>query len=423
MDKKLKTPNNYNLLDPVVIENPYEAYEVYRNQSPVYKSPETGFYVVTKYSDLKRVLTDYDFFSRDIAAHWEKNVKNRKKGYWKHGNSVSKVFQEKGWRQIPCFGAEPPNHTRFRKAANPSFTAGRVKKMEPYIINLINELIDTFIDDGEVEFVSQFCIPLPMNVIQDRLGFPKEDLPKLKGWSQDTSLSLSQMLTEEEEIACAERLVGFQHYMNDAFEEKRKRPKDDIISDLVSYVDEDGNHLKTEELLSIVSDLNIGGNETTTDSLASGMLMLMQQRDKLVDILSGKAKLKNFIEEIIRLETPVQSLFRRVRKDVEVSGVSIPEGSIIDMRFGSANRDEDQFECPAKMDLKRKNPGKHLAYGTAHHHCIGSPLARQEMKFAFEILLKRLKNINLAEDKNDFLHRSHFALRGLNKLFLTFEKA
>ena len=423
MNKKLKTPNDYNLLDPVVIENPYEAYEVYRNQSPVYKSPETGFYVVTKYSDLKRVLTDYDFFSRDIAAHWEKDVKNRKKGYWKHGNSVSKVFQEKGWRQIPCFGAEPPNHTRFRKAANPSFTAGRVKKMEPYIINLVNELIDTFIDDGEVEFVSQFCIPLPMNVIQDRLGFPKEDLPKLKGWSQDTSLSLSQMLTEEEEIACAERLVKFQHYMNDAFEEKRKRPKDDIISDLVSYVDEDGNHLKTEELLSIVSDLNIGGNETTTDSLASGMLMLMQQRDKLDDILSGKAKLKNFIEEIIRLETPVQSLFRRVRKDVEVSGVNIPEGSIIDMRFGSANRDEDQFECPAKMDLKRKNPGKHLAYGTAHHHCIGAPLARQEMKFAFEILLKRLKNINLAEDKNDFLHRSHFALRGLNKLYLTFEKA
>ncbi len=423
MDKKIKTPNDYSLLDPAVIENPYEAYEVYRSQSPVYKSPETGFYVVTKYSDLKRVLTDYDFFSRDIAAHWERDVKNRKKGYWKHGNSVSKVFQEKGWRQIPCFGAEPPNHTRFRKAANPSFTAGRVKKMEPYIINLINELIDTFIDDGEVEFVSQFCIPLPMNVIQDRLGFPKEDLPKLKGWSQDTSLSLSQMLTEEEEIACAERLVEFQHYMNDTFEEKRKSPKEDIISDLVSYMDEDGNHLKTEELLSIVSDLNIGGNETTTDSLASGMLMLMQQRDKLDDLLSGKAKLKNFIEEIIRLETPVQSLFRRVRKDVEVSGVNIPEGSIIDMRFGSANRDEDQFECPAKMDLKRKNPGKHLAYGTAHHHCIGAPLARQEMKFAFEILLKRLKNINLEEDKNDLLHRSHFALRGLNKLHLTFERA
>ena len=422
MDKNKKLPENYNLLDPRVIESPYEAYSVYREKAPVFLSPDTGFFVVTKYEDLKRVLSDYEFFSRDIVAYWENNVEKKKEGYWKFGRSVGKVFSEKGWKQIPCFGSEPPNHTRFRKAANPSFTAGRIKKMEPYIKNLVNKLIDTFIDDGEVEFISQFCVPLPMNVIQDRLGFPKEDLPKLKGWSQDTSAGLSQMLNEEEEIACAERLVGFQHYMNKTFEEKKLHPKEDIISDLVSYIDEDGNKLKTEELLSMVSDLNIGGNETTTDSMASGMLMLMQQRDKLDDLLSGKAKFKNFVEEIIRLETPVQSLFRRVRKDVELRGVLIPEGSIIDMRFGAANRDDDQFECPAHMDLKRKNPGKHLAYGTAHHHCIGAPLARQEMRLAFEILLERLKNIQLDPNRNDFLHREHFALRGLNKLYLTFER-
>lgn len=423
MNKKIKSPENYNLLDPDVIESPYEAYKVYREEAPVYHSKDTGFYVVTKYDDLKRVLTDYDYFSRDIAAYWEKDSKHKKKGYWKHGDSVGRVFREKGWQQIPCFGAEPPYHTKFRKAANPSFTAKRVKNMEPYIVNLINDLIDSFIDDGEVEFVSQFCIPLPMNVIQDRLGFPKKDLPKLKSWSQDTSAGLSQMLSEEEEISVAERLVEFQHYMVKTFEEKRLNPKDDIISDLVNYIDEDGKKLETEELLSIVSDLNIGGNETTTDSLGSGMLMLMQQRDKMDDLISGKAKYKNFVEEIIRLETPVQSLFRRVRKDVLLSGVEIPEGTIIDMRFGSANRDEEQFECPMDMILDRKNPGKHLAYGTSHHHCIGAPLARQEMRLAFQILLERLTNINLAENKNDFLHRSHFALRGLNKLYLTFEKA
>ena len=422
----IKSPKDFNLLDPDVIESPYEAYEFFRNNSPVYLSPHTGFYVVTKYEDLKRVLTDFDFFSRDIGAYWEKSEDNKKrisKGYWKYGSSVSKIFEEKGWKQIPCFGAEPPNHTRFRKATNPSFTASRVKIMEPYIIKLIDDLIDTFIDDGEVEFVSQFCIPLPMNVIQDRLGFPKKDLPLLKAWSQDTSASLSQMLSEEEELATAERLVKFQHYMVKTFEEKRKNPADDIISDLVHYIDENGDSLKTEELISIVSDLNIGGNETTTDSLGSGMLMLLQKPDKMDALISGEVKYKNFIEEIIRLETPVQSLFRRVRKEVTLSGVTIPEGSMIDMRFGSANRDEEQFECPMDMVLDRKNPGKHLAYGTAHHHCIGAPLARQEMRLAFEILLKRLKNIQLDKKKNDLLHRSHFALRGLNKLYLTFEKA
>ena len=145
--------------------------------------------------------------------------------------------------------------------------------------------------------------------------------------------------------------------------------------------------------------MNIGGNETTTDSLGSGMLMLLQKPDKMDALISGEVKYKNFIEEIIRLETPVQSLFRRVRKEVTLSGVTIPEGSMIDMRFGSANRDEEQFECPKDMVLDRKNPGKHLAYGTAHHHCIGAPLARQEMRLAFEILLKRLKNIQLDKKK------------------------
>ena len=202
----------------------------------------------------------------------------------------------------------------------------------------------------------------------------------------------------------------------------RFRPNPYIVINQ-KYIDENGDSLKTEELISIVSDLNIGGNETTTDSLGSGMLMLLQKPDKMKALISGEVKYKNFIEEIIRLETPVQSLFRRVRKEVTLSGVTIPEGSMIDMRFGSANRDEEQFECPMDMVLDRKNPGKHLAYGTAHHHCIGAPLARQEMRLAFEILLKRLKNIQLDKKKNDLLHRSHFALRGLNKLYLTFERA
>ena len=199
-----------------------------------------------------------------------------------------------------------------------------------------------------------------MNIIQDRLGFPKKDLSKLKAWSFDTSEGLSQRLTEDEEIACAERLVKFQHYMNDTFEEKRKNPQEDIISDLVNFRFEDGSQLITEELLSMVSALNIGGNETTTNSIAGGMLILMQQKEKINDLITGKAKLKNFVEEIIRLETPVQSHFRRVRKDVTLGDITIPEGSIIDMRFGSANRDEEIFSCPMQMDLERKNPGKIL---------------------------------------------------------------
>ena len=153
MSKENIKLSDINLLDPSLQENPYEAYSVLRSKAPVFLSPETGFYVVSKYNDLKRVLTDYEYFSRDLSAYWEEGIKeeNKKNGYWRYGDKVKKIFIEKGWRQIPCFDAEPPYHTKFRKAANPSFTAGRIKKLEPYIESLINELIDTFIDDGNYQ--------------------------------------------------------------------------------------------------------------------------------------------------------------------------------------------------------------------------------------------------------------------------------
>ena len=158
--------SDINFLDPDLQENPYEAYEVLREEAPIYLSPDTGFFVVSKYNDLKRVLTDYEFFSRDLSGYWDKEIKeeNKKTGYWNNGEEGKKVFLEKGWRQIATFDSEPPHHTKFRKASNPSFTASKIRKMEPYIEDLINELIDEFIDDGEVEFISQFCVPLPMNI-------------------------------------------------------------------------------------------------------------------------------------------------------------------------------------------------------------------------------------------------------------------
>ena len=138
---------------------------------------------------------------------------------------------------------------------------------------------------------------------------------------------------------------------------------------------------------------------------------------------ADRSRLKNFIEEIIRLETPVQSLFRIARKESVLRGVTIPRNAIIDMRFGAANRDPEAFEKPNEMDLHRKGPGRHMAYGTAHHHCIGAPLARQEMTLAFSSLLDRMADIQLAPGKNDFQHHPHFALRGLKALHLTFRKA
>ncbi|MDX1580303.1 MAG: cytochrome P450 [Alphaproteobacteria bacterium] len=421
-EEAIKKPEDINLLDPEVQECPYRAYEVLREQAPVYQDPNTGFYVVTRYDDLREVLRNYDLYTRDISGTFDKTVETERAGYWQNADAVREVFREGGWPSIDSFGREPPTHATLRKYIDPSFTAGRIRKMEPAIREIINELIDSFIDDGEVEFIGQFCVPLPMHVIADRLGLPKEDLPKLKAWSQDQVDAMSQRLSMEEEVACAKRLVEFQHYLAEKFEEKRQNPGEDIISDLVNGRDEDGEGLDMVDLLGTTFALNIGGNETTTNSIAGGMLMLMEQPEVMAELREDPSLLKNFIEEIIRLETPVQSLFRIARKDSELGGVTIPKNAIIDMRFGAANRDPEEFENPDRLDLHRRNPGKHLAYGTAHHHCIGAPLARQEMKLAFEIILERMSNIQLVPGKNDFLHHPHFALRGLKHLWLSFDK-
>lgn len=418
----IKRPDDIDLLDPAVQECPYHAYKVLQDQAPVYRDPRTGYYVVTKYDDLKEVLRNYDLYTRDISGTYDKEVKSERQGYWRNADAVRRIFKEKGWPSVDSYGREPPSHSWLRRFIDPSFTAGRIKKMQPQIEALVNDLIDAFINDGAVEFVGQFCVPLPMHVIADRLGLPKADLPRLKAWSIDQVDAMSQRLSLEEEVACAERLVAFQHYLVAQFEEKRRDPGEDIISDLVQARDEQGEALSTTELLGITFALNIGGNETTTNSIAGGMLMLLEQPAIMAELRADRALVKNFIEEIIRLETPVQSLFRIARKDSVIRGVTIPKNAIIDMRFGAANRDPDEFDNPDRLDLHRKNPGKHLAYGTAHHHCIGAPLARQEMMIAFNVLLDRLENIRLAPGKNDFLHHPHFALRGLKHLHLTFDR-
>ena len=415
-------PEDFNLTDPAVQECPYHAYNVLRDQAPVHKDPHTGYYVITRYDDLKRVLRDYEYFSRDLSGAWDPTIKSGRKGYWRNPQEVTKVFADGGWVMADCLSAEPPVHNRFRSLADPAFTAGKVKAGQPYIEALIHELVDGFIDDGKVEFITQFCVPLPMHVIADRMGLPKEDLARLKAWSQDQVDSMSQRLSVEEEIANAQRQVEFQHYLVDWFARKRQDPQDDILSILANARDENGEYFKDTELLSIAFALNIGGNETTTNSISSGMLLLMQQPDKMAELRGNRALIKNFIEEIIRLETPVQSLFRTIRKEVELGGVTIPVGATVDMRFGAANRDPAEFPQPEEMDLHRKSPGKHMAYGTAHHYCIGAPLARQEMTLAFNILLDRLDNIQLAPEGNDFTHHPHFALRGLKALHLTFDK-
>lgn len=172
----------------------------------------------------------------------------------------------------------------------------------------------------------------------------------------------------------------------------------------------------------MMADTFVGGSETTTNALSAGMKLLIENKDVWHQLKSDPDKyMKTFIEEVLRLESPVQSLMRFVAADTKIQGTKIPAGSLINIRFASANRDDGQFECPEKLDLDRSKPGSHVAFGSGVHHCLGAPLARRELIWGFTAVVERFEDMWFAEGKNDFAIHPHFLLRSLKQLNIEFE--
>ncbi|MBA57998.1 MAG: cytochrome P450 [Gammaproteobacteria bacterium] len=409
-------PEQIDFMDPVVQENWFEAYDLIREESPAYYMSQIGMYVLTRYDDIEYVLRNRDKFtsSRDTEP------------LIKYEESLS-LYKEKGWPRIQPLSLDIPKHSHFRKLVDPALTAGEVKKREPFIRGIINELIDSWIDKEEIEFIEEFAEPLPMIVIAELLGFPRMDLPQLKVWSAAWVLPHSRGLSLEQETESVEKHIELQHYIFDAIKQKRKNPKKDIITHLTQtevYDVDIGKYrpLKDEEIIGSVDHLLIGGNETTTFAISNGLWLLFQNYETYKEIETNSALIKNFVEETLRIESPTQGLFRSVKEDCNIGGVDIPAGSTLSIRYGAGNRDPRRYECPMEPDLKRKNAGRHLAFGIGEHVCPGATLSRYEQRWAWEILLARLRNIRPTPGKNDYTHMKGMWLRALNKIYVSFEK-
>jgi len=220
-----------------------------------------------------------------------------------------------------------------------------------------------------------------------------------------------------------EQEIAAQHYFQPIFERLRERPDDTLLSDLVNTViPEWGRPLTDNELhAEMMADTFVGGSETTTNALAEGVRLL-------IDNPSEWAKVKNdpdtyvplLAEEVLRLEGPVQGLFRTAAVDVEMHGVTIPAGAVVNVRYAAANRDDRQFECPAEMNLDRENLRSHLAFGFGTHHCLGAPLARRELVIGFRALVDRVDEMWFEPEVNDFRHHPNFCLRALEQLRIGF---
>ena len=415
-EKKL-SPLDFSLLDPQVQECPYHAYKVFR-ESPVFQMPETGHFIVSRYEDIHYIVRTPEIFSMDTTIGEGHPYSNDEK--------ISKLFSDRGWESRTVLSSDPPVHTGYRKLLDDRFTNKYIKALQPSVEQMSNDLIDKFIDKGEVDFVEDFCFPLPMMVIADILGLPQDDIIHFKRWSIAWVAPFMMSGDDEAAYNYAKEHVEFKEYLVGKFEEKRSNPDDALLSHLVhsTYTEQDGTQrpLTDNELLSLAEQLLVGGNETTNNLMASGMMLLMQHPDQLELLLSDiDGKVRGFVEETLRYESPTQGLYRYVAKDTTLGETFIPKGSLVNLRFAAANRDDAHFPEAEKFDITRKNAATHMAFSQGLHHCIGAPVSRMEMKVAFSILLRRLKNIRLAEGKNDLKHIPGFTIRALEKLYIEFE--
>ena len=412
---------NVNLFDLEVQQCPYDAYKTLRDEAPAYLIEGTDMYVVSRYEDVRRILMDPKAFPSSSAE----TPFRASAGNVERGEMVAARFAEKGWVPAPTLnGRDDPEHKQMRAMFNQAFKPSRIKEIDHKVEGLAYELIDGFLDDGHCEWVSQVCIPLPLFIIGEQMGAKREDMWKIKRWTDAFFQRISLMLPEDRHMEMVDREIEAQQHFQPIFERLREKPDDSLISVLVNTVIEEWGRTLTDNELhaEMMADTFVGGSETTTNALAAGMKLLIENKDVWQQLKSDPdAHMKTFVEEVVRLESPVQSLMRFVAEETEVGGVTIPAGSMINVRFAAANRDERAFECPEKLDLERPKAGSHMGFGSGVHHCLGAPLARRELTWGFTAVVDRFEDMWFAEGKNDFTYHPHFLLRSLKELHIEFE--
>jgi cytochrome P450 len=406
------TATNFpNPVDPEVMECPYPFLESLRREAPIHWVSEGNYFLVSRFADVQEVLRRHEVFSSDI----------------------SHLFDGQGDVFIPSPVlnlADPPSHSMTKPIAVRAFGPAKVNALDAAITRIVDDLIDAFIDDGEVELLTQFAQPLPLTMIAGQLGVPVKDIQQLRHWSDEMLVFNNPSATPQDRQRAKQSIAEANVYLMEVLRAKRAHPTDDVISILATAKTEpvpgfDQRPLTDRETLSMIQLLLVGGNETTTNAIGNGMLLLMRNPQVVENLRAGKAEWEPTIEEFLRLESPVRGFWRLALRDTDIAGEPIPKGTLVFLSFASANRDCRHFPDGDRLDPGRQNSKTHLAFGQGIHMCVGFRLARKELGIAFPRLFARLTNIRLTLGKSDpdHLFTPTALVRGLKSLHLSFDKA
>lgn len=391
------------------------AYDELRENTPVYKDPITGNYVLTRFKDVRSTLVNHRKFSNDAGMVGQKISPV--------SDQVNAIYRAKGplpGRNLQTY--DPPEHKVHRGPIDRAFDHWKLEQLRDFITEQANRFIDTFIDKDEVEIVGEFAIMYPLVVFADQLGVAHDDADKLKFWADVAVEEINPVLPPERELEIAHELAGMSEYFQRSIREARANPDDRLLTHLINVIDPDDTEEGLAELLSVIRAIVVAAGDTTTFGIAGGIRLLVENPGLLDEIRNDHDKLLAFVEETLRIVSPVQTLFRKAREDTEIGGVAIPAGSIIEARYGAGDLDPEAFPCPYKVDLSRENIRNHVGFGVGTHACPGMVLARTEMEIGFKAIADRMTNLRAARGADSYEYTTSYIANGPVKAWLAFDR-
>ncbi len=400
------TSANASLLDPEAQTCPHQFFAKLRKQAKVHHMPDMGLYFITDYALGRKVLVD----SRRFA---KKTAENDGRRYIEPNEAAQEILRTKDVGTPISLMAQKDGkeHRDYRSIVNAYFQSGAVRPMAAYVAETSAKLLGDIAAGSVVDVVDAYGVPLPVYVIADMLGVPRSEYRRFKAWSDAVLTYTAVQVGEEEAIAGAELMVEMHKYMLEQIELRRRERRDDLLN-VLAYAEYEGRPLTDRELCGFTDELLVAGNETTTNAFAAGMLQLASEPDLQARLRAEPDNIEKFVEEVLRVGTPLQVTLRYALEDVEVGEVTIPKGSKVFVGLASANRDECIYADAERINLDRENVRPHITFGAGEHHCLGAELARLELRIAFAAWLSKFKSITLAQSKDSIAYPKSYAVRG-----------
>jgi cytochrome P450 len=396
-------PFAFNPFDEATRRSPYALFAHARREQPVFRHEGLPVSSVFRWADCQAILRDTKTWSSSFPPP-------------------------------PAFDADdvprsmlvtnPPEHTRLRGLVSQAFTPKRIRELAPRIEEIAHELLDDALARREIDLVEALTYPLPVIVIAEMIGVPAADRAQFKAWSDALVAPLGSVFfapPAPEMIEQQRRIrAELEAYFVRLVEERRRAPKDDLLTGLVQ-AEHEGSRLSFQEMLAMLILLLVAGNETTTNLIGNAALDLMAHPDAEQALRADPALMPPAIEEVLRFSSPVQMDPRLATRDVEIQGTTIPAGEFVLCWLGAANRDEAVFERPETFDIRRER-NNHLAFGFGPHYCLGSALATLEGVVAVRVLLERTRSFRRTDDALLPMHPS-IVFRGVRSLPMVLEPA